>query len=474
MIKNIIKHLQVPKRFILNIGISPAILLSELLNKERFLLSEWKLEKDDYFFHEYKYIYKNTGLLKNKFSTARKKLESLWIIQNKYWEGKRLLYNISENKLLDIFFPKSKNELIEDDFIELILEDWYIFYPAVLSHKIWINETIFIKSLLSKRKSFLSKNQLKNWYFFNSVSNIKNDTSLSRDQQLKCIKNLVEISLLDVKYDYDNTRYFCINISLLSKFESIELNDVIKVEVLKGDKVEGWKNIAINNKRIVLNNPFLNREDWKNDEVENWINDEIDVLKHDNTDVWIIDAKKDDNTISRNKNKLLTEDWKDYINKNKKENKEIKRNNNNKILLLSPFFQNRNIIENLSISYSEDEIKKVINEVNKKNVENPAGFIKWALDNKIDFSTKKELLNKKIEKSKIKNHILDNKEMNETFKILEQKKVYLNWKNTNKELYNKIFEKNKEEFNIWNINTIKLNINSEIKTKKFIIEKYIN
>lgn len=469
MVKNLIKHLQVPNRFILNIGINPAVLLSELIDKERYLTNEWKLEENNYFFHEYKYIYKNTWLLKSKFNTAKNKLIDLWLIDIKYWEWKRLLYKINNEKLLDIFFPKSKYELNNEDFLELLLDDGYIFYPAVLAHKFWINETIFIKSLVSKRKSFLNKNQLKSWYFFNSVSNIKNDTTLSRDQQLKCIKNLVELNLLDVKYDYDNTRYFCINIDLLSKFESLELNDIIKPEVRFNDKVESW----ITDKRhIELTNPFINNESWNTDDYQVLKTDNTEDIKPDDIEILNNDDIKSEISISWNGDLIWVENIKPYINNNKKENKKIKQKNNNKSLLLD-IFNNELFVDKLLLTYDETVIVKVLNEAKYRNLDNKAWFVRWALENNIDFINNKGTLNELRENKKVEERKKEQEYSIQRDKLLEDKKLYLDWKNLNKEKYNEIYEKFKDEMVEQNLSSIRLNIEVEIKTKKYIIENYL-
>jgi hypothetical protein len=41
--KKLLQHIQIPKRFIQNIGINPSILLKELIDKEQFLLVSKKI-----------------------------------------------------------------------------------------------------------------------------------------------------------------------------------------------------------------------------------------------------------------------------------------------------------------------------------------------------------------------------------------------------------------------------------------------
>jgi hypothetical protein len=44
-LKKLLQHIQIPKRFIQNIGINPSILLKELIDKEQFLLMSKKIEE---------------------------------------------------------------------------------------------------------------------------------------------------------------------------------------------------------------------------------------------------------------------------------------------------------------------------------------------------------------------------------------------------------------------------------------------
>lgn len=469
ILKELIKHLQVPNRFIQKVGIYPAILLSELLNKERYLTQEEKLAEWEYFYHEYKYIYKNTALLKVKYTTARKKLESLWIIETKYGEKKRVLFRINEKKICELFFPRSLHEMDQDDFLELILTDGYIFYPAVLAHKIWIQETIFIKSLVSKRKSFLAQGKLNNGYFFNTVANVKSDTSLSRDQQLSCIQSLTSVNLLDVQYTQDNTRYFCINIDLLSSFENLNLEEVLR-------PYEEKQKIKKEKEKPVFSNPFqskiIKHDDPKTiffDEAKIWKHDESDILISDKPETTNLPEKNTDKSTSRNENLLWVETTNIDINKNKNNNKE-KNKKQNKGLLLS-FIKNVSLRNEIESKYSSDRIEEVIYQIQIQKPNNPSGFLRWALENNIIFN------NKQNQKEIYRQHdsqILEEYPLEESKKILDEKKKYLEWKQSNFEKYKKILDSYVSELSVSIENTIKLQIQAELQTKKYIIETYIS
>jgi hypothetical protein len=77
------RMIQVDNRFIITLGINPGILLSELLDKENHCIEENLTDKDGYFFHEKSHIYIRTALTREKFDTARKKLENTGILKTK-------------------------------------------------------------------------------------------------------------------------------------------------------------------------------------------------------------------------------------------------------------------------------------------------------------------------------------------------------------------------------------------------------
>jgi hypothetical protein len=83
--KILTQHLRIPKRLIQELGINPSILLTELINKELYLESERKLQ-EGWFFHEKKYIEKNTALTIRKIDPAKAILESKNIITTKLGE----------------------------------------------------------------------------------------------------------------------------------------------------------------------------------------------------------------------------------------------------------------------------------------------------------------------------------------------------------------------------------------------------
>ena len=462
--KKLIQHIQIPKGFIQNLWINPSILLKELIDKEQFLLGSKKIEDWDFFFHEKKHIFINTGLPRWKFDTARRKLEEYWLIEVKLWEWKKMYFKIVNSVLNELFFPKANNDFAKELFLEYILEDGYIFYPKVLAHKIGINETIFIKSLLSKRKYFEKQWKVNNWYFFNSVSNVKKDTTLSKDQQLKVIKNLCDIELLDVKFAKDNTRYFCINDEKLIDFENIDINKLLKLkEGKKSSELESQFQANMESEKIAMfENPFSKKEGEKITDIESQISanlesqnfDKIESEKYD-------DLKEKNNTITKLEN-IWDESEKAYINKNKLiilDNKTINNNTQtgslmkNKLLLLflEEFWLNKKNTLKLISNYSEDKILENIKKINlDENIINKAWFLIKSLEEDyklINLETDKieKIKQKKSEENKRKMQEIQ-KENIEKQKQAFYKKLLENWVLENEEEYNEIFEKQKKLF----------------------------
>jgi len=467
-----------------------------------------KIDDWDYFFHEKKHIFINTWLPRWKFDTARKKLEKEWLIKVKLWEWKKMFFQLINSKLNELFFPKANLEFKKELFLEYILEDWYIFYPKSLAHKIWINETIFIKSLLSKRKYFEKQWKVKNWYFFNSVSNVKTDTGLSKDQQLKVIKNLVSYELIDVKLAKDNTRYFCINDEKLIDYENIYINKLLKIEEgKKASESESWKKPKAESKNIAnFENPFNKNESNKTSKVEsnfitkseskildesesentsnlkvkkqiirkqNIIQEESKKADINKTKLKILDNKTKNNNIQTEKNnsKKSTECF-SFLWNNKGLKPSVEELNGSNLLLssLEKFWLSNGNAKKLIENYSEDKILKNLEHIKKDdNIINKPWFLIKSLEQDYNFISVKA---EKEEKIKQKKSELEKKEFLENQKknIEKQKQVFYNnllkkWISENKEEYDRIFEQEKKKF---------LKTSSSLKNPDILIKAKVN
>ncbi len=335
--KIISQHLLLPKRFILSFGINPTVLLMELIDKELYHIKHDSIWTDGYFYHSKDYVFENTALPRGKFDTARKKLEEQDLIFTKLWKWKKLHFKINNEKINQIFYPKNQEMWDMNLSLEPFMDESYIRYPIALAHTIGINETILVKDLLSKRQYFLKKWELKNGYFYNSVKNILEDTTLTKKQQLKSIKVLQGFNLVDVQLDYDNTRYFCLNLEWIIEYENLDIKKVLNNnESKKSTQVESKKS-------TIWQNPFETAISEKSFEPKS--KKSLEVESEKNLD------EKEIFALGRTQKSYHTERKKGNINK-----EQIIKSNNNikqmKLLLWDLNFWNgfiENVFENFEI-----------------------------------------------------------------------------------------------------------------------------
>ena len=316
-------------------GINPTVLLMELIDKELYHHKHDSIWADGYFYHSKEYVFENTALPRGKFDTARKKLEEQNLIFTKLWKGKKLHFKINNEAINQIFYPKNKEMWDLNLSLEPFMDESYIRYPIALAHTIGINETILIKDLLSKRQYFLKKWELKNGYFYNSVKNVQDDTTLTKKQQLKSIKLLEAFDLLNVQLDYDNTRYFCLNLEAIVEYENLDLKKVLNNnESKKSTKVESKKSIQ-------LENPFENPYSQKSSESQSEKSNQLESKNiHEKKEIFEPVRKQEISPLERKKGNINN-------------TKIIKSNNNIKQMkmLLSDLNFGKKYIENIFEQY---------------------------------------------------------------------------------------------------------------------------
>ncbi|MFW6310783.1 MAG: DnaD domain protein [Nanoarchaeota archaeon] len=83
------------------------------------------------------------------------------------------------------------------DILDLLKSDGSIVINKKLTHKIGILENIVLSELISQYKYFQSKNELdEEGYFYCTVKKMKKHTALTKDQQNKAIKKLINLNLI--------------------------------------------------------------------------------------------------------------------------------------------------------------------------------------------------------------------------------------------------------------------------------------
>jgi len=74
----------------------------------------------------------------------------------------------------------------------------FIILNKELAKQVGLKEAVLLADLISKEEYFISNGMTDGW-FFNTESNIEEDTTLNSYQQRKCIKKLKEVGLIETK-----------------------------------------------------------------------------------------------------------------------------------------------------------------------------------------------------------------------------------------------------------------------------------
>ena len=159
-----------------------------------------------------------------------------------------------------------------------------------LAKQIGLKAAILLADLISKEEYFIAKGMTDGW-FFNTESNIEEDTTLNSYHQRKCIKTLKKEGLIEVKRKgIPAKQYFKIN----------------EQQVLQILNNLSFKNsTTINkNKEIKINNKYFNKP--KLIEVENYC-----ILRKNNVDAEAFISFYESKGWMIGKNKM--KDWKQAV-----------------------------------------------------------------------------------------------------------------------------------------------------------------
>ena len=105
------------------------------------------------------------------------------------------------NTLKVMKLEETKNHGIANKtaFYELLRADGSIVINKCLMRAIGVHEVIIYCELFSRNNYFESRNQLQDGYFFNTIADLEIGTCLSSYQQIKAIRNLVVLGLIETK-----------------------------------------------------------------------------------------------------------------------------------------------------------------------------------------------------------------------------------------------------------------------------------
>ena len=149
--------------------------------------------------------------------------------------------------------------------LDLLREGGSIVVNKKLAHAIGMDAAVMYSELISKQRYFAKKGQLTDdGYFFNTVENMREDTTLSKYQQANAIKKLVMLNLIyHQNRGLPQKRYFKIN-----EDQTVIIN------------ILGVNNLTINSKK---NEQLgVKKLDSNNTKVNNIKDNKIYLISHEN------------------------------------------------------------------------------------------------------------------------------------------------------------------------------------------------
>lgn len=161
------------------------------------------------------------------------------------------------------------------DVIDFLSNDGFIIVNKKIAKEIGLNEAILLGELCSEYKYWRNQNKLENGWFFSTIENVEENTTLSAYQQRKSLKILEDLKLIEVRLKgTPPVRHIFLNVENLN-------NQMFKNFTFKSEKSESLnvKKVDVNNNKNTNNNnnnlPFPeNKSDvsfFNEDKVDNII-----------------------------------------------------------------------------------------------------------------------------------------------------------------------------------------------------------
>jgi len=158
-----------------------------------------------------------------------------------------------------------------------------------LAKEIGLLEVVLLADLISKEQYFKEKeysNYEMGGWFFNTVKNIQEDTTLTSYQQRKCIKNLKELGIIETKLvGIPAKQHFRISENKLLSYFKTSCKETAQQDVKKTQTINKNKEIRINNNNIYIKEKFIS-------EVNSFKAYYTKELKEDFIDYWCEGKKR--------------------------------------------------------------------------------------------------------------------------------------------------------------------------------------
>lgn len=136
------------------------------------------------------------------------------------------------------------------DVIDFLSNDGYIIVNKKIAKEIGLNEAILLGELCSEYKYWRNQNKLENGWFFSTIENVEENTTLSAYQQRKSLKILEDLKLIEVRLKgTPPVRHIFLNVENLN-------NQMFKNFTFKSEKSESLnvKKVDVNNNKNINNN----------------------------------------------------------------------------------------------------------------------------------------------------------------------------------------------------------------------------
>lgn len=141
------------------------------------------------------------------------------------------------------------------EILSLISNNGFIVLNKGLIKILGINATIMLGELASEYEYWKEREELENDYFYSTIENVENNTSLTKYQQSQAINKLLELDLIDVKIKgIPAKRYIKINEQQVVKILDNKKSKNLTTRSKKTEQLEVKKLDGNNNKEIIIKN----------------------------------------------------------------------------------------------------------------------------------------------------------------------------------------------------------------------------
>ena len=141
------------------------------------------------------------------------------------------------------------------DIISLISNSGFIVVSKQLLKLLGLNATILLGELASEYEYWKNREETEDGYFFSTIENVEENTSLTRYQQTQSLNVLIEQGLIDVKVKgIPARRYIKINEEKLLEMFTNKFVRNLQTSMQETNKLDVKKLARNNNKEIIIKN----------------------------------------------------------------------------------------------------------------------------------------------------------------------------------------------------------------------------